>query len=312
MMVGYKFKPSSIDLLFHYLWKKMSDQPLPSNAVIEYCDLYNKEKEEWWELFTENQKENVYCFTRLKKTALGNFKKGRVSKNGTWKESQNKKIYVRCSGKVSLVGFKRCFKFIPKRGFKIPKGKKLLMDEYCLSDDFLKRIPPKHRNYVVCHLKYQEDSLAKKPSSATTSVSMLPSPTRIALRDDHDLVDNQRQFTQGNTVEIQNQMRNDDGLLSCLVPLSILLPQSAGNSSSATSGAHQYVKLVENNQHQTELSTGNSNALGEYQMVEQQFQHIQGNNNFEQEDGSSTTDGQYISMEDLSNINISFTEEELF
>lgn len=135
--VGYRFKPSSIELLIHYLLKKVNSKPLPCDSIIE-CDLYNNSAEEWWEMLKKSEEHDIYCFTKLKKKGHGGSNKDRVSKSGTWKGTQKtKEIYVRSNGHDMQVGSKRAFRFIPKSSIGFQINGKVLMDEYQLASDLL-------------------------------------------------------------------------------------------------------------------------------------------------------------------------------
>ncbi|KAL5738728.1 hypothetical protein ACOSP7_031489 [Xanthoceras sorbifolium] len=140
---GYKFRPKDEELILYYLMKKLSNQSLPCNIVID-VDLY---KFNPWDLLAEKQsteeKQEIYLFTpRDRKYPNGNLPSRRAG-DGFWKATQadkkiqythrkpyNDKVY----GEISygdVIGTKRALVFYKGNP---PKGVKTnwIMHEYNL------------------------------------------------------------------------------------------------------------------------------------------------------------------------------------
>lgn len=155
--VGFRFRPNSIELLIHYLLKRVKRKPLPCDSIIE-CDLYNNSTEEWWEILKNSEAKEIYCFTKLKKKGHGGSNKDRVSKSGTWKGTQKtKEIYVHSKGHDDMhVGSKRAFRFMPKSSIGFEIDGKVLMDEYQLACDLLHGIesPVRFCTFYSCQVVF--------------------------------------------------------------------------------------------------------------------------------------------------------------
>ncbi|KAL5737034.1 hypothetical protein ACOSQ2_031822 [Xanthoceras sorbifolium] len=140
---GYKFRPKDEELILYYLMKKLSNQSLPCNIVID-VDLY---KFNPWDLLAEKQstgeKQEIYLFTpRDRKYPNGNLPSRRAG-DGFWKATgADKKIKRtvrkpykdKVYGEISygdVIGTKRALVFYQGNP---PKGVKTnwIMHEYNL------------------------------------------------------------------------------------------------------------------------------------------------------------------------------------
>ncbi|KAJ0010141.1 hypothetical protein Pint_33477 [Pistacia integerrima] len=64
---GYKFRPTDVDLIGHYLHKKFFGLPLSSD-IVKDCDLYgSQEPWEIWEFYKKSSKSKIFC----RKVGLG-------------------------------------------------------------------------------------------------------------------------------------------------------------------------------------------------------------------------------------------------
>ncbi|RWR95322.1 NAC domain-containing protein 76 isoform X1 [Cinnamomum micranthum f. kanehirae] len=152
---GFQFNPSPSVLLKDYLLKKVLGVQLPSDAVIE-GEVYGGDAQ-LPEADDIGDRE-LYKFVKNKKNEKGT-KTKRMTKNGYWKVTGNKKEIKDESGKHTI-GTMRSLVLVETNN----SGRKrtLLMDEYSL-DGSLKNII-NSEGWVVCKIKQSKRS-PERPNS---------------------------------------------------------------------------------------------------------------------------------------------------
>ncbi|KAI6707221.1 hypothetical protein NL676_010183 [Syzygium grande] len=106
---GFSFQPTDEDLFFHYLLRRLNQEPLPDPGVVVDCDVYGGGDP--WNIFDKDWDEKFYVFTVLKKKNKSRV--DRTAGSGTWKGEQSHEIR---DSQGKLVGYKKLFTFKPKAG----------------------------------------------------------------------------------------------------------------------------------------------------------------------------------------------------
>ncbi|XP_056173626.1 NAC domain-containing protein 2-like [Syzygium oleosum] len=106
---GFSFQPTDEDLFFHYLLRRLNQEPLPDPNVVRDCDVYGGGDP--WNIFDKDWDEKFYVFTMLKKKNKSRV--DRTAGSGTWKGEQSHEIR---DSRGKLVGYKKLFTFKSKAG----------------------------------------------------------------------------------------------------------------------------------------------------------------------------------------------------
>ncbi|KAL7184798.1 hypothetical protein ACSBR2_026856 [Camellia fascicularis] len=143
--VGYKFKPSDIELIEYYLLNKIINQPLPMQGHVIECDVYDEKQ---MSNIFNTVKTNLYVFTQLKKkSGKGKRIDRTVGKMGTWKAIDAAKPIEDQRGRV--IGGKRSLDYENKE--RSGEHGAWNMKEYSLDGASLARINDlKLKDYVLC------------------------------------------------------------------------------------------------------------------------------------------------------------------
>ncbi|KAI6707222.1 hypothetical protein NL676_010184 [Syzygium grande] len=96
---GFSFQPTDEDLFFHYLLRRLNQEPLPDPDVVVDCDVYGGGDP--WNIFDKDWDEKFYVFTVLKKKNKSRV--DRTAGSGTWKGEQSHEIR---DSRGKLVGYK--------------------------------------------------------------------------------------------------------------------------------------------------------------------------------------------------------------
>ncbi|KAJ0090695.1 hypothetical protein Patl1_13937 [Pistacia atlantica] len=144
---GNKFRPTDVDLIAHYLHKKVFGLPLSSD-IVKDCDLYgSQEPWEIWKFYKGEKAEDLYAFTPLKKTSSKGKRICRKVGSGAWygedaaQEIQDNRV----------IGYKKSFRYENKAS---EHDGEWIMHEYTLlgQDQFvLCRI---RRNYQLIRKRH--------------------------------------------------------------------------------------------------------------------------------------------------------------
>ncbi|KDP46762.1 hypothetical protein JCGZ_06550 [Jatropha curcas] len=153
--VGYRFRPTDNEIILYYLFNKASGVSIPSNPIKDF-DLYDDNDQTMMKVFQDtSQEKNFYFFTKLKKKHGKGMRIQRITGLGTWKETQKEK---NISWENQIIGTKRGFKFVPKKGFEL--NSRWLMDEFRLHSSLLNQTN-QFDEYVVCHIKNEKELRSK-------------------------------------------------------------------------------------------------------------------------------------------------------
>ncbi|THG23635.1 hypothetical protein TEA_014907 [Camellia sinensis var. sinensis] len=146
--VGYKFKPSDIELIEYYLLNKITNQPLPVQGHVIECDVYDEKQ---MSNIFNTVKTNLYVFTQLKKkSGKGKRIDRTVGKMGTWKAIDAPKPIEDDHGRV--IGGKRSLDYENKE--RSGEHGAWNMKEYSLDGASLARINDlKLKDYVLCFIQ---------------------------------------------------------------------------------------------------------------------------------------------------------------
>ncbi|KAG6619530.1 hypothetical protein I3842_Q093800 [Carya illinoinensis] len=174
---GYRFCPTDEELIVFYLKKKICNQPLPFNKIVE-VNLYAYDPDFLSEYYTGYGGAELYIFTpRQRKYPNGN-RPNRAADNGYWKATgADREI----KSKGTVVGYRKTLNFFMGRP---PKGHKTnwIMHEYTVKDP-----PPSKRgsngmgldDWVLCRI-YNKQLI--KLTNTQTEIIL----DSTSLQDDHD------------------------------------------------------------------------------------------------------------------------------
>ncbi|XP_050369124.1 NAC transcription factor 32-like [Argentina anserina] len=167
---GYRFNPRDDELVQHYLLKKILNEPLPPNKIME-VNLYRHNPETLAENYETYGEKEWYFFTPRDRKYRNGRRPNRAAGDGYWKATGADKFIW--SGRVKI-GCRKALVFY--RG-KPPKGKKTswIMHEY--------RVPESHTtkrtendmrldNWVLCRI-YKKKHLIKSVLCKLQTQSLL-------------------------------------------------------------------------------------------------------------------------------------------
>ncbi|BFG30003.1 hypothetical protein CerSpe_162770 [Prunus speciosa] len=158
---GYRFNPLDEELVVHYLKKKVLDQPLPPNRIIE-VNLYRHNPEFLADKYRKYGEAEWYFFTPRDRKYKNGSRPKRAAGDGYWKATGADKA-VRSNG--ALVGFRKALVFY--RG-KPPKGDKTnwIMHEFRVKDSPVRRKRGENDmrldNWVLCRIYKKVDKNSKR------------------------------------------------------------------------------------------------------------------------------------------------------
>ncbi|KAJ4709351.1 NAC domain protein [Melia azedarach] len=161
---GYRFRPHDGELVFHYLQKKILNQPLPPNRI-KVVELYRFNPKKLAETCRSLGEKEWYFFTPRDRKYPNGQRPNRAATDGYWKATGADKP-VKYNDNV--VGFKKSLVFY--KG-KAPKGSKTnwIMHEYRVNN------PPKMRSnrndmrlddWVLCRIQQKNRSSTRKRDSS--------------------------------------------------------------------------------------------------------------------------------------------------
>ncbi|WRX35122.1 NAC domain - like 10 [Theobroma cacao] len=168
---GYRFCPLDEELVLHYLKKKVKNEPLPHNRIVE-VNLYHHNPETLAEKYKQYGEKEWYFFTPRDKKYRNGTRPNRAAGDGYWKATgaDRQVIY-----KGHTVGFRKALVFY--KG-KPPKGDKTnwIMHEYRVNDP-----PPCKRVYndmrlddwVLCRIYKKVDKSISRTRSKEENQSPL-------------------------------------------------------------------------------------------------------------------------------------------
>ncbi|XP_022963780.1 NAC transcription factor 25-like [Cucurbita moschata] len=140
--VGVRFRPTDQQLLQYLLWK-IHDQPYFKRAVLD-CDLYG-DMEPWeiWLRFGGTDGENLYFFTKLKRSTNNS---GRLSvhinrkvglTNGTWSGENSANPIFAAKTDKTIIGYCKRFRY---ENAQLPEHHgEWIMHEYSLHQDSIQQ-----------------------------------------------------------------------------------------------------------------------------------------------------------------------------
>ncbi|KAK9123701.1 hypothetical protein Sjap_013303 [Stephania japonica] len=168
--VGYRFKPSELELIHHYLLNKICNNALPPNKIIEH-DVYllhPAKLTEKYQVYGEVDKEWYFFTPRERRYKNGDRPNRNVAELGFWKATGlDKKIRETGPSGTRLLGTKKALVFYEGKQSKENKKTNWTMHEYTVLD--IER--PKHTkrldNWVLCKIykKKKKKSLSRSSSS---------------------------------------------------------------------------------------------------------------------------------------------------
>ncbi|XP_040361836.1 uncharacterized protein LOC121049231 [Rosa chinensis] len=185
---GYRFNPRDDELVRYYLQKKIMDEPLPPNKIME-VNLYRHNPETLAERYETYGEKEWYFFTPRDRKYRNGFRPNRAAGDGYWKATGADKT-IR-SGNVE-VGCRKALVFY--RG-KPPKGKKTnwIMHEYRVPDSPDSR-PPKRTendmrldNWVLCRIYKKADNKNNKSQSRNHVEDPVEESVSTSLPDNMDM-----------------------------------------------------------------------------------------------------------------------------
>ena len=124
---GYRFLPNHRELIECYLLNKVIGERVPSNPVIDDCDLYG-DPEIWSKNFEQTGMKTLYFYTRLKRMTENGKQVGRATQFGTWRSQKDDPVF---DSSQRHIGSHRTFSFKPKGGLEL-KGSRWTMHEFRL------------------------------------------------------------------------------------------------------------------------------------------------------------------------------------
>ncbi|XP_004301513.1 PREDICTED: uncharacterized protein LOC101315059 [Fragaria vesca subsp. vesca] len=156
---GYRFNPRDEELVRYYLQKKIMDEPLPPNKIME-VNLYRHNPETLAGKYDTYGEKEWYFFTPRDRKYRNGKRPNRKASDGYWKATGADKSIK--SGNVE-VGFRKALVFY---NGKPPKGKKTnwIMHEYRVPDSrTVKRTENDMRldNWVLCRIYKKADNKNK-------------------------------------------------------------------------------------------------------------------------------------------------------
>ncbi|KAL0011371.1 hypothetical protein SO802_006479 [Lithocarpus litseifolius] len=154
LLPWFRFRPTDVEIVEHYLYNKVHGLPLSSNDVLIDCDLYGeKDSWSWRKYFKDSDETSLYFFTKLKKVTSNGSRIQRTTPYGTWKLSNDKPIY-RDKAKKDQIGSMRSLSYMPHKGFKSTIGR-WVMHEFRLAGSLL--CNKQYEDYVICRIESQRD-----------------------------------------------------------------------------------------------------------------------------------------------------------
>ncbi|GMY16321.1 NAC domain-containing protein 41-like [Fagus crenata] len=146
---GYRFLPNHRELIECYLLNKVIGERVPSNPVIDDCDLYG-DPEIWSKNFEQTGMKTLYFYTRLKRMTENGKQVGRATRFGTWRSQKDDPVF---DSSQRHIGSHRTFSFKPKGGLEL-KGSRWTMHEFRLDGVYVNTKNP--NDYVICQINRYE------------------------------------------------------------------------------------------------------------------------------------------------------------
>ncbi|KAG6682725.1 NAC domain-containing protein 19-like [Carya illinoinensis] len=185
---GYRFLPTDEELIVFYLKKKVRNQPLPINNIVE-VNLYAYNPEFLAAKYKDDPEDQLYIFTPRDRKYRNGSRPNRAAGDGYWKATGADR---QIKSKGTVVGFRKALVFYIG---KAPKGKKTdwIMHEFRVKDS-----PCSGRgsngmrldDWVLCRIY-------KKPVKSTKTQTDDNVPAMVgstSLQDDYDGGDDEHMY----------------------------------------------------------------------------------------------------------------------
>ncbi|WOG82949.1 hypothetical protein DCAR_0102121 [Daucus carota subsp. sativus] len=165
---GYRFNPFDHELLVHYLWRKVRNQPLPHNKIAE-IELYKYNPEDITQVEQGLVDKEWYFFTPRDRKYKNGLRPNRAAGNGYWKATGADKD-VTCKGVI--VGHRKALVFY---NGKAPKGDKTnwIMHEFRVKEEQKEqqRIRTSDNDmrlddWVLCRIYKKDDRTRRAPKQS--------------------------------------------------------------------------------------------------------------------------------------------------
>ncbi|CAA0834228.1 Unknown protein [Striga hermonthica] len=162
--MGVRFRPTDEECC-RYLLGTVTGNPIAGHhLIISVADLFG-EKEPWEFFSAEDECQERYFYTRLKRVAKNTKSSGSYQRfsrnigNGTWlNNGQPVSIH---GERGELLGHKRSFRYVPRKGGAHCFGEWILK-EYTVPDCKLGQVKPEFKDYVLCLLRRKKDKTKKR------------------------------------------------------------------------------------------------------------------------------------------------------
>ncbi|CAA0841464.1 NAC domain-containing protein 72 [Striga hermonthica] len=170
--MGMRFNPTDEECC-RYLVGTVTGNPVAGHhLVISAGDLFG-EKEPWEFFSAEDEHQERYFYTRLKRVAKNNASSSsssnqRYSRNigkGTW-SNKGQRVLIHGEERGELLGYKRAFRYVPRKECSgADRFGEWILKEYMVPDHELGQVKPEFKDYVLCLLRKKNEKNKKKRKS---------------------------------------------------------------------------------------------------------------------------------------------------